>query len=235
MTTPEPPSGAEDLAAQADAAARAEVAEERAQLDKDMRIAELERQLAAQRRAEDAAAPRVIEPDGSESTAQLDKGLYVLDEETDEPLQVGGQLLLKSEYPTDEQGRVSIGDDGQARTFEQVELDDDGKPILDDDGQLIPRWPHQVIEHRGIRVQVRIPKPGAITAFQTVQSKNIPESTRAELYDQFVSKHMSTLSRRHLTTLMFDPDSDFDADDWREIFRKLMTMSTGRPTKRSRS
>lgn len=229
MTTVEPPSGAEDLTAQAEAA---EIATEREELDKDRRIAELQRQLDAANRAA-PAAPEVIEPDGSVSTATLDKALYILDEETDEPVEVGGQLLLKSEYPTDGEGLVGIGEDGQALRFADVELDDEGEPLLDDEGKLIPRWTGGTLEYKGRTLQVNIPTPGAIAGFQQLLAPSMPSGTVNRLHDKFMSKHISPLTRRQITEWLID--GEWTAEDWGGVFRLLVTKGTARPTKRSRS
>ncbi|MBF6277086.1 hypothetical protein [Nocardia nova] len=118
----------------------------------------------------------------------------------------------------------------------EYEIDiDTGKPIIGSDGQPIRKWPYQTIEIDGYKIQVRKPRPEALSAVAMAGSSVTPAKLQSDLITRFVKNHISELSFGTLLSRMMDPEDSFTMDDFGKLFTEIATLETGRPTGPSRS
>jgi hypothetical protein len=112
---------------------------------------------------------------------------------------------------------------------------DTGKPIIGSDGKPIPKWPYQTIDIDGYKIQVRKPRPEALSAVAMAGASVTPSKLQNELVTRFVKNHISELSFGTLLSRMMDPEDSFTMDDFGKLFTEIATLETGRPTGPSRS
>ncbi|WP_280187046.1 MULTISPECIES: hypothetical protein [Nocardia] len=219
----EPPSGAEDLAAQT-----AEIERQREELIQEMA-------LVRQRRAE---RPPVADQ-------EVGKGAFLAEAlaaeyHDQDPLAdlakrgtVGAVIDPDGlEYETDADGAVLRDGQDQPIPTGDYDRDENGVALLDESGTPIPAWPHDTIEFRGRKIQIRLATPEALNAFSMSASDSLPQETQNRIYHKFVDAHISMRSRVELIDAMID--GSFSMDDYRELFKRIARNGSARPTKPSK-
>jgi hypothetical protein len=216
MSSFDPPSGAEDLAAQAEL-----IEAERAQMEADHKAMLLQRQ---QRKVEQGRA------DLERRRAELQAELAALD---GEPLVVepAGDVVVVDAEPADT--TESEPDYTDAAVWD---IDPDtGEAYRDEDGKPVPRWPYETIEFKGRPVQTRIPKPAALQVFGLINSRHTPAKAKNDAVAQFLVQYLSARSHAEIMAAMMDPDQDYEESDLSRLVEQIAKQGTARPTAPSRA
>ncbi|MEU1550188.1 hypothetical protein [Nocardia sp. NPDC005745] len=213
----EPPSGAEDLAAQAE-----QVARERDQLEQEMA-------LVRQRRAERPSV--AYQPLSTIGDVAGDMASTV------GPVDVvkAGAVIDPDgmEYELDGDGDVLRDGEDKPIPKGDYERDENGVALLDDAGRPFERWPHDTIEYKGRKIQIKKASPEALQAMSLSTSDTLPAETQLRIYHRYVDSHISMRSRVELMDAMLA--GEFTMDDYRELFKLIAKAGSGRPTKPSRA
>ncbi|WP_280248797.1 hypothetical protein [Nocardia abscessus] len=208
----EPPSGAEDLAAQTERI-------ERAQLDQEMALVRQRRDERPPVAYQGLTTIGAIPDDTADALGQAVKPGAVIDP-------------VGLEYETDSDGAVlRDGQDNPIPTGD-YDRDENGVAVLDESGKPIPAWPHDTIEFQGRKIQIRLATPEALNAFSMSASDSLPQETQNRIYHKFVDAHISMRSRVELIDAMID--GSFSMDDYRELFKRIARNGSARPTKPSK-
>lgn len=98
-----------------------------------------------------------------------------------------------------------------------------------DAGPDAQRYPYR-IEHGGVVVWARRPRPEALHAFSMAVSKHSKTETQTDMVTLFVQSHVAAASYELLLEQLMDPDGTFTTDDLGGVMRDIATLGTARPT-----
>lgn len=226
MTSFEPPSGADDLAAEAEAieAEKQRMEEQHAaviQARQERRVAQgradLEQQRAEleQRRAELAAEMAAL--DAAEAG---DRPVIV---DVDPVPTVNPAPAVQPAEPAEpapDYRDAAVWDIDPAT----------GEAFRDWEGRPIPAWPYTLTEYKGRTFQVRPLGPAAMQSLGLISSKYTPAQVKGDLVTKFLTQYMSGRSYAEMLAAMLDPDTDLQDSDLSGLVEHIATQGTGRPT-----
>lgn len=81
-------------------------------------------------------------------------------------------------------------------------------PPAEPEAPAAPAWPHQHLDFRGDRLEIRKPRRAAVAALQLTLTSSFTENRQNENTARFLSLHMSPASLARVTNRMLDPDDD---------------------------
>jgi hypothetical protein len=79
-----------------------------------------------------------------------------------------------------------------------------------EDADTAEEWPHAVIEHHGLKLQVRKPDESALIALAMSGTQGIDPNVQMRIFTRFLMNHMSEVSFIEVIEAMTDPASEID-------------------------
>jgi hypothetical protein len=93
---------------------------------------------------------------------------------------------------------------------ESVDAAEDIVSTEQEDADTVEEWPHAVIEHHGLKLQVRKPDESALIALAMSGTPGIDPNVQMRIFTRFLMHHMSESSFVEVIEAMTDPVSEID-------------------------